>query len=122
VHVDPRLTSAALSHLIENAARYSAAGTTVAVQGTVTDTGLRVSVSDEGPGLQDEELERLFEPFVRGWAARRGSAGTGLGLAITRGLLAAEGGHVWAERIPGSGARFTLEVPAPRRAPVTQEA
>jgi len=121
VEVDPRLTSAALAHLIENAAQYSPAGTTVAVQGTVTDVGLRVSVTDEGPGLQDQELERLFEPFVRGRAARHGSGGTGLGLAITRGLLAAEGGHVWAERIPGSGARLTIEVPAPHRAAITEE-
>jgi two-component system sensor histidine kinase KdpD len=119
VQVDPRLTSSALAHLIENAARYSPAGTTVAVQGTVTEVGLRVSVTDQGPGLQDQDLERLFEPFVRGRAARHGSAGTGLGLTITRGLLAAEGGRVWAEQVPGSGARFTLEVPAPRRAAVT---
>jgi two-component system sensor histidine kinase/response regulator len=49
-------------------------------------------------------------------------SGTGLGLAITRGLLAAEGGHVWAERVPGRGARFTMEIPAPRRAASTPEA
>jgi two-component system sensor histidine kinase KdpD len=121
VQVDPRLTSAALAHLIENAAQYSPAGTTVAVQGTVTDIGLRISVTDEGPGLQDQELERLFEPFVRGRAVRHGSGGTGLGLAITRGLLAAEGGRVWAEPIPGSGARFTIEIPGPGRAAMTAE-
>jgi len=122
VQVDPRLTSAALAHLLENAARYSPAGSTVTVGGVATDDGLRFSVSDEGPGLQDEELERLFEPFVRGRAARTGTSGTGLGLAITRGLLAAEGGRVWAERLPGSGARFTIDMPAPRRAAATQEA
>ena len=122
VQIDPRLTSAALAHLLENAARYSAAGTTVGVRGFVAEDGLRLSVSDEGPGLQDEDLEHLFEPFVRGRAGRAGTGGTGLGLAITRGLLAAEGGRVWADRIPGSGARFTIHVPAVSRPAVTQEA
>jgi len=122
VKVDPRLTSAALAHLLENAARYSPEGTTVTVHGAVTGVGLRLSVTDQGPGLRDEELERLFEPFVRGRAARGATTGTGLGLAITRGLLAAEGGRVWAERTPDAGARFTIEVPAQRRTDATQEA
>jgi signal transduction histidine kinase len=84
---------------------------------------LRVTVGDEGPGLEGENLERLFEPFVRGRAARQASAGTGLGLAIARGLLAAEGGHLWAERAePGRGARFTLAVDASQRSLQVEEA
>ena len=78
-------------------------------------TGLQVSVTDQGPGLQPSEIERLFDRFYRGDAARRTMHGTGMGLAIARGLLAAAGGHAWAENAPGAGARFCLKVPGPVR-------
>jgi len=74
--------------------------------------GLEISVTDRGPGLDPAELDHLFERFYRGRGARQASFGTGMGLAITRGLLAAEGGHVWAENVPGAGARFSIAVPA----------
>jgi two-component system sensor histidine kinase KdpD len=121
VQVDPRLTSAALAHVLENAAKYSPPGTTIHVHAETGAAGLRVTVTDEGPGLREPDLDRLFQPFVRGRTLHGGAAGTGLGLAITRGLLAAEGGRVWAERQqPGRGARFTIAVPGPRR-PVAPE-
>jgi K+-sensing histidine kinase KdpD len=123
LQLDPRLTSAALAHVLENAAQYSPPGTAIHVRASVTQEGLVVTVTDEGPGLDDGELEQLFDAFVRGRAGRKVATGTGLGLAITRGLLAAEGGRVRAERRqPGTGARFTLEVPAPRRPVAPEEA
>ena len=121
VQVDPRLTSSALAHVLENAAKYSPAGSTIAVSAATSAEGLRVTVTDEGPGLRDADLDRLFEPFVRGALARAAPAGTGLGLAITRGLLAAEGGRIWAD-VPGAGgARFTILVPGHRRLVAPQE-
>jgi two-component system sensor histidine kinase KdpD len=116
VEIDPRLTSAALAHLLENAAQYSPANRPITVTAHADVAGLRVSVEDEGPGLDPAELDHLFERFYRGHAARQVSFGTGMGLAITRGLLSAEGGQVWAENIAGRGARFTISVPAPLRA------
>ena len=64
---------------------------------------------DQGPGLGEEELERVFEPFYR----RSGDAhsGAGLGLAIARGFADANGGRVWAESRPGQGATFALALP-----------
>jgi two-component system sensor histidine kinase KdpD len=121
VHVDPRLTSAALAHLLENAAQYSPPGSTVHVTATVNQDGLRIEVTDEGPGLEPEDLERLFEPFFRGRAARNRAPGTGMGLAITRGFLAVESGRVWAENVSPHGARFTLSVPTPRRPVSTRD-
>jgi two-component system, OmpR family, sensor histidine kinase KdpD len=116
VEIDPKLTSAALAHLIENAAQYSAADRPIMVSAHAERDGLRVSVQDSGPGLDPGELDHLFERFYRGHAARQSSFGTGMGLAITRGLLAAAGGRVWAENAPGGGARFTIVVPAATRA------
>jgi signal transduction histidine kinase len=73
-------------------------------------------VTDQGPGLDPAELDHLFERFYRGHAARRATFGTGMGLSITRGLLAAAGGRIWAENVPGAGARFTVVVPGSVRA------
>jgi signal transduction histidine kinase len=116
VEIDPGLASVALSHLLENAAQYSAPGKEIQVHARVGPDGLRVSVTDHGPGLDPGELEHLFERFYRGRAARQTTFGTGMGLSITRGLLAAAGGRVWAENVPGGGARFSLVVPGPVRA------
>ena len=115
VEIDPRLTSVALSHLLENAARYSAAAEEIVVHGRVAEDGLSVAVTDHGPGLDPGELDHLFERFYRGRTARHTSFGTGMGLSIARGLLAAAGGRVWAENVPGAGARFTIVVPGPVR-------
>jgi two-component system sensor histidine kinase KdpD len=111
VELDPKLTAAALAHLLENAAQYSPANTPIAITARGEGEGLRVSVQDGGPGLDPGELDHLFERFYRGHAARQTSFGTGMGLAITRGLLAAAGGRVWAENAPQGGARFTIVVP-----------
>jgi two-component system sensor histidine kinase KdpD len=117
--IDPRLTSVALSHVLENAAQYSAPDREILVQAHVGDDGLHVTVTDRGPGLDPGELDHLFERFYRGQAARQRTFGTGMGLSITRGLLAAAGGRIWAENVPG-GARFTMVIPgAIRRATVS---
>ena len=116
VQIDPRLASGALSHLLENAAQYSNAGQDIFVYAGVDQDGLHVSVTDQGPGLDPRELDQLFERFYRGRAARQSTLGTGMGLSITRGLLAAADGRVWAENVPGAGARFSIVVPGSVRA------
>jgi len=116
--IDPKLTSVALSHVLENAAQYSPIDREIVVQAHVEDDGLHVSVTDRGPGLDPGELEHLFERFYRGHTARQSTFGTGMGLAITRGLLAAAGGHIWAENI-GSGARFSMVIPGTVRRAAT---
>jgi len=115
VEIDPRVASVALSHLLENAGRYSPTSCEIAVQARAGADGLRVAVTDQGPGLDPGELDHLFERFYRGHTARQLAPGTGMGLAITRGLLAAVGGRVWAENVPGGGARFTIVVPGAQR-------
>jgi two-component system sensor histidine kinase KdpD len=115
VQVDPRLTSAALAHLLENAGQYAPAGTPITITARADETGLTLSVMDRGQGIAPQDVQHLFEQFFRGAGAQHRSFGTGMGLAITRGLLAAEGGRVWAENHPDGGACFTLNIPTPVR-------
>lgn len=115
VRVNPRLTSAALAHLLENAGQYSPAGSTITVRVALSPDELQITVGDRGVGIAPEDLDRLFERSYRGADARQQRFGTGMGLAITRGLLAAERGRVWAENHPEGGAIFTIAVPAESR-------
>jgi two-component system sensor histidine kinase KdpD len=116
VRLDPRLTAAALAHLLENAAQYAPAQSVIHVAAAVTDAGLEISVRDHGPGIQDGELAHLFERFYRGAGAKRRATGTGMGLSIARGLLAVENGLVAAENCSDGGARFTIRVAAQTKA------
>ncbi len=115
VRLDPRLTSAALAHLLENAGQYCPPGSTVTVTVSLTDDELAIAVRDRGAGIAPQDVEHLFERFYRGAVARQQRFGTGMGLAITRGLLAAEGGRVWGENHPDGGAIFTIVVPVESR-------
>jgi two-component system sensor histidine kinase KdpD len=122
IRLDPRLTTAALAHLLENAAQYSPVDGTVDVEARVDDEGLRVSVRDHGPGIAPEDLPRLFDRFYRGGAGRHRTSGTGMGLSIARGVLAVEQGRLWAENCHDGGARFTMVVPGEIKEEDGQEA
>jgi two-component system, OmpR family, sensor histidine kinase KdpD len=115
VEIDPRVASVALSHLLENAAQYSPAGRTITIDARAEDDGLLVAVTDQGRGIDPDEIDHVFERFFRGRTARHLSPGTGMGLAITSGLLAAVAGRVSAENAADAGARFTMVVPGARR-------
>ena len=120
IQVDPRLTSTALAHVLENAGRYSPKDAAIVVRAWTDGAGAHFTVRDHGPGLEAADLDHLFEPFYRGPRTRH-ATGTGLGLAITRGLLAAEGGRIWCENVPGGGAQFTITVPSAVRVLETRE-
>lgn len=97
----------AIDALIENALRYSPAGSTVAI---MAGRG-RVEILDEGPGLAPGEEETVFERFSRGSAGRRGPSGTGLGLPIARELTRQWGGEVTLSNRDGGGLRAVMEMP-----------
>jgi two-component system, OmpR family, sensor histidine kinase KdpD len=106
------LTEQALFNLLDNAAKYAPEGTTVAVSAARAADGVAIAVTDEGPGIPETELERIFDKFHRVRQADRQRAGTGLGLAIARGFAAAQGGTLTAaKRTDRSGARFTFRFP-----------
>jgi signal transduction histidine kinase len=103
------LVERALHPLIENACRYADHAVTVSV---ARENGSVVyRVHDDGPGVAEDESERIFEPAVRGSAAEAGAVpGTGLGLSLGRRLARAAGGEV--SVAPGSGGRFELRLPS----------
>lgn len=104
-----------LTNLVENAVKYSPAGSEIVVSARLDDGQLRVTVEDAGPGLAAAALPHLFEPFYRAGESRRGG-GSGLGLAVARGLVEAHGGRIWAENRAEGGARFWFAIPSPRSA------
>jgi signal transduction histidine kinase len=94
--------------LLDNAVRHTPPGSTVTLRTETTPRGASVVVSDNGPGIPPELLERIFERFYRGPGAA--ARGTGLGLAIARELAERMGGRLLATSGP-EGTRFTLELP-----------
>jgi two-component system sensor histidine kinase KdpD len=115
LEVDPVQVERALANLIENAIRYSPPSDEVVVVVTASATEALIRVVDHGPGIDERDLERIFEPFERSGEDER--RGTGLGLAIARGFTHANGGHVRAESAPGQGASFVLTFPVAHALP-----
>jgi two-component system sensor histidine kinase KdpD len=109
VQADPVQLERVLSNLLENAVRYSSNGEPVAVRASTTGTRLQLRITDHGPGIDAEDLERIFEPFYR--APGAAGHGSGLGLAIAKGFINGNGGRVWARSLPGQGATFTIDLP-----------
>lgn len=111
VEVDAERLRQILGNLLSNAVKFTERGA-VHLRAEPTPTGVRLSVSDTGPGIPAQFLPHLFEAFRQAdGSARRRHGGTGLGLAIVRRLTQAMGGEVQARSIEGQGATFTVELP-----------
>ena len=112
VYVNAGQMERVIANLLENAAKYAPAGTTIRVQGARVDSEAELRIEDEGPGIPPEHRERVFERFVRlGAADSSGVPGTGLGLAISRGIVQAHGGRIWLEERSAGGAAFVVRLP-----------
>jgi two-component system sensor histidine kinase KdpD len=114
-HLDPLLTSAALAHVLENAAGYSPDGAAIDLDLLAGRDGLTICVRDRGPGLRADERERIFDRFFRGTASATERFSSGMGLSITRGLLQTQQGQISAGNHPDGGAIFRLTIPAAPR-------
>ena len=119
LRLDPVLFEQALVNLLDNAAKYAPAGSSVTVRAYRDADRVNVAILDEGEGFRQEDAERLFDKFYRAHKSDNVRAGTGLGLAISRGFVEAMGGTVIAmNRRDRSGACFlvSLPIPAPLKA------
>jgi two-component system, OmpR family, phosphate regulon sensor histidine kinase PhoR len=109
---DPTKLHDAVRNLIENAVNYSPEGGRVTLGAHAVGHHVALTVSDDGPGLPDSDLDRVFERFYRVDKSRTGDpGGTGLGLSIVRHLVELHGGRVEARNKPGGGATFTILLP-----------
>lgn len=118
LNLDPVLFEQVIFNLLDNAAKYSPAETSIDVSARTYGDRVRLEVADEGGGIPSDDLERIFDKFYRVQAADRKRAGTGLGLAICRGFIEAMGGTILAgNRSDRSGARMTIVLPIPAKQP-----
>ena len=110
---DEDLLVTALRNLLENAVAYSPEKTRVVITTRKTPEGhAELSVADQGIGIPERDLERIFERFYRVDPARsRATGGTGLGLAIVKHVMAAHNGKVTVRSVEGAGSTFTLSIP-----------
>ena len=114
VEIDPVLFEQALFNLLDNAAKYSAAGTTIRIQSWGDERSVDLQVLDEGVGIPPGDLEHIFDKFYRARKTDQVRAGTGLGLAISRGFIEAMHGTITAaNRTDRGGAVFTIRLPVP---------
>jgi two-component system sensor histidine kinase BaeS len=111
ITVDPDRLAQALGNLLSNAIKYTPGRGVITVSAGVDQQEVWMRVSDTGRGITAEDQERIFAPFYRSHPGRRFPQGMGLGLGIARELIAAHGGRLEVESIPGLGSHFTIRLP-----------
>ena len=112
VDADRERVHQVVSNLVDNATRYAPPGTAVQVCARPEGDGVRMEVSDQGPGISEEEADRVFERFYRADAARpAGAGGAGLGLAIARWIVDLHGGDIRVEQVHPRGCRMVVMLP-----------
>jgi signal transduction histidine kinase len=110
--IDGAAIQQALTNLVDNAIKHSPAGSTVCVELEADASSARIFVEDDGPGIPEEEQERIFEPFYRlGSELRRETQGIGIGLSIAKQIVEAHGGRITVDSSPGTGSGFTIVLP-----------
>jgi len=110
---DPLKITQVIENLLENALKYTPAGSHLYISAQLRDRVVEISVRDSGPGIPAEDLPHIFERFYRVDKGRsREKGGTGLGLSIVKHIIQLHGGRVWAESEPGKGTAVFFTLPA----------
>ncbi len=109
-NADPGQVTRALRNLLTNAIQHSPRGGEVRV-GLARGATVELRISDQGPGIAEEDQPFVFERFYRADRSRSGSAGSGIGLTVARELIAANGGSVEVESTGAAGTTFRVELP-----------
>ena len=117
--VDPGAIQQALVNLLDNAIKFSPAGSQVEILLVQTPADWEIQITDQGPGIPPAEHARIFEKFHRlGSELRRETQGTGIGLSLVKAIAEAHGGRVALASVPGTGSVFTLIGPIGRIGPI----
>ncbi|MGN6815326.1 MAG: sensor histidine kinase [Solirubrobacterales bacterium] len=112
IYVEPARIRQILVNLLTNAHEYSPEGASIGVSAHSLGAEVEIAVRDNGPGIPQDQLERIFERFTRGDAGlTQRVGGTGLGLAISKSLVDLHGGSIVAESAPGHGSTFRVRLP-----------
>lgn len=112
INVEPDRIRQILVNLLTNAHEYSPEGASIHVSAQAIGAEVEIAVTDNGPGIPSEQLERIFDRFTRGDAGlTQRVGGTGLGLAISKSLVELHGGSIVAESVEGQGSTFRVRLP-----------
>jgi signal transduction histidine kinase len=113
VEVDPGRMTQVLTNILNNALRHTPEGGRILISAKEIDTQIELAVEDSGPGLDAEDLPRIFDRFFRTDSSRQreSSGGSGLGLTIARSIVQAHGGQISAECEAGKGLKVIITLP-----------
>jgi signal transduction histidine kinase len=111
LNADPNRLAQAIENLVSNAVKYTPKHGSITISAGTNNGAFWVKVSDTGPGISQEEQQKIFEPFYRGDQTRRIKQGMGLGLSIALDVVVAHGGEIQLESVPGEGSDFTIWIP-----------
>jgi signal transduction histidine kinase len=111
IEVDPGRMTQVLTNILDNALRHTPDSGRIILTAHEINDMVELSVQDNGPGLNIDDVHRIFERLYRADAARQRDGGSGLGLAIAKSIVQAHGGQVSAESEPGSGLKIKLRLP-----------
>jgi two-component system sensor histidine kinase KdpD len=114
VPMDLALMAQALANVLDNAVKYSPAGTEIDIMVRQAGDEVEIQIADRGIGVRPEELAHIFDKFYRGQSG--GARGSGLGLAISKGIVEAHGGLIRAAERPEGGTIITIALPLARSA------
>ena len=118
VPFDPLLIEQVLTNLLDNALKYTQAGTPLELSASRVEDNVLVELADRGPGIPTGSEEHIFEKFMRGSAL---GGGIGLGLTICRAVIEAHGGRIWAESRSGGGTVFRFTLPLGGEPPALEQ-
>ena len=110
----PDLIEIVITQLLGNAAKYSESHAPIGLSAEADGSCIVVSVTDRGPGIPEDQQDRIFEKFYRAPGLREHIPGTGMGLAIVRQIVEAHAGKIWVTSQPGRGSRFCFSLPIAR--------
>lgn len=114
--VDTSMTEQAIQNILDNAGKYTPAGNAIEIAWRTGDRGFALQVRDHGPGIPEDQSDKIFDKYTRIKRQDSQIAGTGLGLAIARSVIEAQGGTITVSNHPDGGAVFTIALPQWRKA------